>query len=450
MARRVAEEALMPTSFLPYQPDQEFLLPPSLTEWLPQDHLAYFVSEVIDQLDLSAFYARYEGDGRRNQPYHPVMMAKVLIYAYASGVFSSRKIARRLHEDVAFRVLAAGNTPAHRTLCEFRRVHLTELSELFVQVVRLARELQLLKLGTIGLDGTKVRANASKHKAMSYGRMLEQERKLKEEIAALLARAQATDEQEDRQLAAETSEQNLPEELARREQRLEQIRAAKARLEARQLEADVAAGRSKDDDGNTRGPTGRRCRRELGVPHSEDQENFTDPQSRIMNTQEGFQQCYNAFAAVDEKSQLIVANALHNSAGDNAQLLPLVKATADNTGEQPKGVLADSGFRSEESFAALERADIEALVSLGRERTSQPEVDIERLPATARMRARLDTPEGRARYRRRKVIPEPVFGWIKHVLGFRRFSLRGLAKAHGEWNLVCLAINVKRMHGLCA
>lgn len=276
----------MPTSFLPYQPKQDFLLPPSPREWLPEGHLAYFVSEVIEQLDLSAFYARYEGDGRRNQPYHPAMMAKVLIYAYASGVFSSRRIARRLQEDVAFRVLAAGNAPAHRTLCEFRRVHLVELSALFVQVVHLARELKLIKLGTLGLDGTKVRANASKHKAMSYKRMLEQERKLEGEIAALLARAQALDAQEDRQFGEDNSGESLPEELARREPRLAQIRAAKARLEARQAEADRARGRHEDDDRKRLGP-GPRFKRDFGVPEDRAQENFTDPDSRIMKTAEG-------------------------------------------------------------------------------------------------------------------------------------------------------------------
>jgi transposase len=442
----------MPTSFLPYQPEQDFLLPPSPREWLPEDHLAYFVSEVIDQLDLAAFYARYEGDGRRNQPYHPAMMAKVLIYAYASGVYSSRKIARRLQEDVAFRVLAAGSTPAHRTLCEFRRVHLSELSALFVQVVHLAQELGLLKLGAIGLDGTKVRANASKHKAMSYGRMGEQQKKLEGEIAALLARAQAVDVQEDRQFGEDSPGESLPQELARRESRLAQIRAAKARLEARQAEADRARGRHEDDDRKPPGNfgRGRRFKRDFGLPEERSQENFTDPDSRIMKTPEGYQQCYNAFAAVDEHSQLIVANALTNNAADSAQLLPLVSASTANTGAPPTQVLADAGFRSEQSLAALEAAGVPALVSLGREGKAIGNIDVSRCPATARMRERLDSPEGRRRYRRRKVIPEPVFGWIKQVLGFRRFSLRGITKVQGEWDLVCMAMNLKRMHSLCA
>jgi transposase len=238
----------MPTSFLPYEPNQDFLLPPSPSEWLPENHLAYFVSEMIDRLDLEIFYSRYEGDGRRNQPFDPALLVKVLVYGYATGVFSSRKIARKLYEDVAFRMLGAGNFPSHRTICDFRLRHLPELKELFIQVVRLARELGLVKLGTIALDGTKVKANASKHKAMSYGRMKEQEQKLKQEIEALLERARTTDSQEDARFGADQAGEELPLELQRRAQRLGKIEAAKARLEARQAEADRERGRHPDDE----------------------------------------------------------------------------------------------------------------------------------------------------------------------------------------------------------
>src|SRR5688572_13045322 len=238
----------MPTSFLPYEPEQDFLLPPSVSDWLPENHLGYFVSEIIDRLDLEKFYARYEGDGRRNQPYDPAMLVKVLVYGYATGVFSSRKMARKLYEDVAFRILGAGNFPSHRTICDFRLRHLPELKELFVQVAQLARELGLVKLGTIALDGTKVKANASKHKAMSYGRMREQEQKLKQEIEALLERARATDAQEDARLGVDqAAEEELPAELRRRQERLAKIEQAKARLEARQVEADRERGRHPDD-----------------------------------------------------------------------------------------------------------------------------------------------------------------------------------------------------------
>lgn len=403
-------------------------------------------------MDLLAFFARYAGDGRRNQPYHPAMMVKVLVYRYASGVFSSRKIARRLHEDVAFRVLAAGNQPAHRTRCEFRRLHLAELTGLFVPLVRLARELGLVRLGTIALDGTQVRASASQHQAMSYGRMREQEARLEQEIRALLERAQVEDAEEDRQFGAESSAEDLPAELARRQQRLEQIRAAKGRLEAGQRAADRERGRHEEDGGKSskNGGRGPRFKRPFGVPKDGAQDNFTDPESRIMNTTEGFQQCYNGFAAVEEASQLIVANSVTNHATDNDQLLPLVASAEANADSPVTRVIADAGFRAEAAFVSLEEQGIEPLVSLGREGKAPPPIDAVRHPATDRLCERLATVEGKARYRRRQVIPEPVFGWIKHVLGFRRFSLRGLGKVNGEWNLVTLAVNVKRMHALCS
>ena len=438
----------MPTSFLPYEPNQDFLLPPSLSEWLPENHLVYFVSEIIDRLDLEIFYARYEGDGRRNQPFDPALLVKVLVYGYATGVFSSRKIAKKLYEDVAFRMLGAGNFPSHRTICDFRLRHLPELKELFVQVVRLAKELGLVKLGTIALDGTKIKANASKHKAMSYGRMKEQEQKLKQEIEALLERARTTDAQEDAQLGVDHAEEELPAELRRREERLAKIEQAKGRLKARQAEADREQGRHPDDEQRRGGGAGRPFKHPFGEPDDKAQDNFTDPQSRIMKMGGSFEQCYNAQAAVDGESQLIIATGLTNNAADNGELLPMIEAVKNNLGELPKRVLADSGYRSERAFAALEVQGVEALVALGREGKDPATIDRERYPASARMAERLATPQGKAHYRRRKVIPEPVFGWIKHVLGFRQFSLRGLTKVAGEWNLVCLAINMRRMWAL--
>jgi len=438
----------MPTSFLPYEPNQRFLLPPSPSEWLAEDHLVYFVSEIIDRLDLGKFYARYEGDGRRNQPYDPALLVKVLVYGYATRVFSSRKLARKLYEDVGFRILGAGNFPSHRTICEFRMRHLPELKELFIAVARLAKELGLVKLGTVALDGTKVKAHASKHKAMSYGRMKEQEQRLKEEIEALLERARQTDAQEDAQWGADQGEQQLPEELKRRHDRLAKIQAAKARLEELQAQADREKGRDPDDQQRRGDGAGRPFKRPFGVPQDKAQDNFTDPQSRIMKMGGSFEQCYNAQAVVDADSQLIVAIGLGNNAADNEQLVPMVEAVKENFGELPQRVLGDAGFRSEDAFAKLATETyegMEVLVALGREGKKQAAIDPQKYPATVRMAERLASQEGQAHYRRRKAIVEPVFGWIKHAMGFRQFSLRGLDKVAGEWGLVCLALNLRRM-----
>jgi transposase len=437
----------MPTTFLPYEPDQTFLLPPSPSEWLPENHLVYFVSDIIGRLDLQKFYARYEGDGRRNQPYDPAMLVKVLVYGYATGVFSSRKQAKKLYEDVAFRLLGAGNFPSHRTICDFRMRHLPELKELFVAVARLAKELGLVKLGMVALDGTKVKAHASKHKAMSYGRMKEQEQKLTQEIEALLERARVTDAQEDARWGADQDEEELPKELQRRQDRLAQIQAAKARVQERQAQADRERGRH-PEDGQRRGDgAGRPFKRAFGVPEDKAQDNFTDPESRIMKLGGSFEQCYNAQAVVDADSQLIVASGLGNNAADNEELVPMVEAVKENLGELPKRALADTGFRSEDSFAKLEKykEEMEVLVALGREGKDQAAIDPKQYPATVRMAERLASKEGQAHYRRRKAIVEPVFGWIKHAMGFRQFSLRGLDKVTGEWGLVCLALNMRRM-----
>lgn len=439
----------MPTTFRPYAPDQNLLLPASLHEWLPEDHLAYFISEVVEELDLSAFYAPYEGDGRRKMPYEPSMMLKVLIYAYVTGVFSSRKIARKLEEDVAFRVLAAGNFPQHRTICAFRQRHLQDFKALFLGVVQIARAAGLASLGTLAVDGTKVRANASKHKAMSYQRMQQEERRLADEIAGMCDRAGQLDETEDARYGPDRRGDELPEELAHREGRLEKIRAAKARLEAEQRQADAARGRHPDDD--RRPPGGRgRYKREFGVPQDTAQSNFTDPESRIMNTSEGYQQCYNGQLAVDGEFQLIVANELRANAADQGVLLGVIDQLEATLQAQPESLLADAGYRKEDDFAELERRGIEAYIAVGREDKAVSNLDAEKYPATQRMVERLATPEGQERYRERKHIAEPVNGWIKQVMGFRRFSIRGLQGAAGEWDLVCLAANLRRMRPLIA
>jgi transposase/predicted transcriptional regulator len=434
----------MAANYLPYDPLQMLLLPEALQEWLPEGHLAHFISDAVDGLDLSAFHVRYTKDGPRNQPFHPAMMVKVLVYGYATGVFSSRKIARKLHEDVAFRVLAASNFPAHRTIRDFRAFHLKELSELFVQVVRLAREMGLVKLGTIAVDGTKVKANASRHKAMSYGHMLKAEAELKAQIDALLNKARAADEAEKNE-----PELDIPAEIARRQDRLDAIVAARARLEERQREADLARGRSDDDDQKPRGPDskpkGGRYKRPFGVPEDKAQDNFTDPESRIMKrVGGGFDPAYNGQTAVDDTAHIIVAAELVNCAADVGELPKMLQAVHDNLGAYPAQTLADAGYRSEAVFEELgERTDL--IVALGREGKKHVEINAESLPRTAAMAEKMKTEPARTAYRRRKWLAEPPNGWIKNVLGFRQFSMRGLHKVQAEWKLVCMALNLRRM-----
>jgi transposase/IS5 family transposase len=439
----------MSASYIPYCPQQQQLLPCALQDWLPEGHLAYFISDTVDSLNLGAFHARYAKDGPRNQPFHPAMMVKVLVYAYASGVFSSRKIAKKLHEDVAFRVLAADNFPAHRTIRDFRALHLAEFTELFTQVVRLAREMGLVKLGTIAVDGTKIKANASRHKAMSYGRMQSTEIELKAQIEAMLKKAASMDE-------AEKAEPDLdiPAEIERRQERLAAIEAAKARLEERQRQMDTLRGRSegderkpKDKSGKPRG--GKPYQRDFGVPPAKAQDSFTDPESRIMKRAGGgFDYSYNAQTAVDESNHIIVAAEVVNTSSDVHQLVSVLQAVKASTQADPQQVLADAGYRSEEEMAKLakERPDTELVIALGREGREQAKpMDAQRYPHTVAMQAKFQTDKGKADYRKRKWIAEPPNGWIKNVLGFRQFSMRGLEKARAEFKLVCMALNLRRI-----
>lgn len=427
----------MATNYLPYEPQQMLLLPEALQDWLPEGHLAHFISDTVDTLDLSAFHARYDKGGPRNQPFHPAMMVKLLVYGYATGVFSSRKMAKKLHEDVAFRVLAAGNFPAHRTLRDFRAFHLKELSDLFVQVVRLAREMGLVKLGTIAVDGTKLKANASRHKAMSYGHMLKAEAELKAQIDALLKRAQQADEAEKNE-----PELDIPAEIARREARLSAIDEARRRLEQRQREADAERGRHPDD--KPRG--GRPFKRPMGVPDDKAQENFTDPDSRIMKRAGGgYDASYNAQTAVDDAAHIIVAAELTNCSSDAGELPGMLQAVKENLGALPEQALADTGYKAEAVFEALADCGCELVVAVGREGKEALRFAPDRSPHTAAMAAKLQTEEGKAAYRRRKWLAEPPNGWIKHVLGFRQFSLRGLHRVRAEWKLVCMALNLRRM-----
>ncbi len=422
-------------------------MPPDLREWVPEGHLAQHVSDLVEGLELGEFYERYEGDGRRNRPYEPLMMLKVLIYGYATGVYSSRAIAKKLEEDVAFRMLGAGNYPKHRTICEFRRRHLEAFEKLFVEVVRVAGEMGLVRFGTLSVDGTKVRANASKRKAMSYGRMGEEEARLRGEIEELMRQAESADEAEDKEYGEGIRGDELPEEFRRREDRLAAIEAAKKRLEEAQREADEAQGRKPGEERNPKG--GRPYKREYGEPEAKAQSNFTDPESGIMKTSgEGFQQCYNAQMVVDGECQIIVGTHVDAKGTDQGHLVPLLDEVKTNYEAVPEVVLADAGYCNEEDLLELETRSVDGHVALGREGKTQAAVNPEKLPATHRMGRKLETPEGRACYAKRKWLSEAPNGWIKEVLGFRRFSLRGLEKVRGEWNLVCLALNIKRLRTL--
>ncbi|MEO8728039.1 MAG: IS1182 family transposase [Rhodoferax sp.] len=448
----------MSTSYVAYHPEQQHLLPPALQDCLPPGHLSYFISDTVDSLNLSAFHARYATGGSRNQPLHPAMMVKVLVYAYATGVFSSRKIARRLHEDIAFRVLGADNFPAHRTIRDFRAQHLGEFTELFTQVVRLAREMGLVRLGTIAVDGTKLKAKASRHKAMSYARMQTTEIELKAQIAALVQelvqKAACTDQAEKNE-----PELDIPAELERRQARLAAIEAAKARLQARQTEADTQRGRSPDDgrkprDKDGKPKAGRPYQRDFGIPEPKAQSSFTDPDSRIMKRAGGgFDYQYNAQTAVDETAHIMVAAEVVNSSTDVQQLPMVLDAVRTHMGAQAAQVLADAGYRSEAVMAKLAQTypDTELVIALGREgKARATPKDANRYPHTVAMAAKFQTEQTQKDYRKRKWIAEPPNGWIKNVLGFRQFSMRGLEKAKAEFKLVCLALNLRRMGAMQA
>lgn len=437
----------MPTYFRPYHPDQDLLLPASLKEWLPENHLVYFIDDIVEALDLQKFYQRYRGDGRRKAPYEPRMMLKVLIYAYATGVFSSRKIARKLEEDVAFRILGAGNFPAHRSLRRFRQDHLEDFKTLFVQVVQIAHQAGLVSLGVIAVDGTKIKANASKHKAMSYGRMAPEKERLDKEIEELCQQAGITDQQEDECYGKASGGDELPEELAHRQNRRQKIKQAQQRLEQAQRKADLVKGRHPDDQ--CKPPQGGRpYKRDFGVPDDKAQSNFTDPDSKIMKSGNHFEQCFNGQLGVDRDFQIIVDNKLTANGSDVNELLDVVTGVTDNVGAPPNRVLADAGYRSEENLKALAEKEIDACINLGRSGKDAEQIDPKKYPQTRAMAEKLAGAKGKAEYAERKWIVEAANGWIKQVLGFRQFSVRGLNSASGEWDLVCLALNLRRMNPL--
>lgn len=446
--------------FKQFDRNQQYLLPPTVDEWLPENHLARFIVEVIDQLDLSKLTGRYSGSG--SEAYHPSLMLALLVYGYATGTFSSRKIERATYDSVAFRFIAANYHPDHDTLAHFRKNFLVELEDLFVQVLTLAKTMKLLKLGQISLDGTKLKANASKHKALSHGHIEKLEVQLREEVQALLKIAAETDQQES------IVECDLPAEIARREDRLKALAEAKAkiadRVEQRDQQAQkdyaekVARREAQRESGKK--PRGKEPTAPETGPQSQDQINLTDEESRIMPSHDSFVQGYNGQAAVDADSMLIVATTLSQHTNDKQEVEPMLNTLAvlqESLGK-PEQLLADNGYFSKDNVQACVIQGIEPLIAMGRESHHMPLA--ERLQADApepetndplvKMAWKLKTKQGRECYGKRKCTVEPVFGIIKHVMGFRQFSLRGLQAAVGEWKLVTMAFNLKRMHVLAA
>ena len=440
--------------YRPYFPEQDFLLPPSLREWLPEDHLSYFVSDLIDQLDLSQIEQHYEREERGYPPYHPRMMTEVLVYGYCVGVFSSRRLEKRLSEDIAFRVLAAGNEPDFRTISEFRRIHLKALEGLFVQVLQLALKLGAMKLGRVAIDGTKIKANASKHKAMSYERMLREEQRLREEVKQLLAEAEQTDKDEDKRYGRNRRGDELPAELGRREERLKRIAEAKKALDARARAEAEQKDQNSDKNGRP-GAGSKRGRRAAAQPKPKAQHNFTDPESRIMKGPDGFVQAYNAQAAVEPALQLIVGQALSQQANDKQQLIPMIERVREQAGQKVQQVLADSGYCSEENLRKAAKKKVDLYVATGKQKHNQPVPSSPRgrIPKSAtlveRMKRKLMSKAGQGIYARRKTIVEPVFGQIKQAQGFRQFLLRGVDKVRSEWALVCATHNMLKLYRAC-
>lgn len=429
----------MSKTFRPYEPDQMFLMPISMRDWLPADHLAYFISDVVDEMDLSAIIKRYKDEDRGYPPYHPVMMVKILLYAYCIGVPSSRKMAKRLEEDVSFRVLAANNTPDFRTISDFRKDHLKALAGLFLKVLKLCQQAGLVKLGHVALDGTKIKANASKHKAMSYKRMKEEADRLEAEVKELLEKAEAIDQAEDREYGEDKRGDELPEELAFREKRLKKIREAREALEAEAKHESKLAKKA--------------GKKAPGIPDDKSQRNFTDAESKIMPAPGGkhFEQAYNAQVAVDSANQIIVAADVVDETNDKKQAIPMMKQVKRNTGKLPGEISADTGYFSSEAVEALTADGINVYIPPDKTQHKKqiPAAPRGRIPKglsiADRMRRKLRTKKGRARYGLRKELPEPVFGQIKQARGFRQFLMRGKKKAKGEWQIICTGHNILKL-----
>ena len=460
----------MSKSFRTCDLDQPFLLPPSLQDWLPENHLARFIAELTDGLDLSEIYGFYgRRDGRGKAAYHPVMMVRMLLYGYCVGVMSSRRMERASYEDVAFRYLAADQHPDHDTVASFRQQHLPVLAQLFTQVLQLCDKAGLVKLGHVAIDGTKLQANASKHKAMSYERMEEKEKQLKAEVEKLLAQAAETDAAEDALYGKGKRGDELPAELARRESRLKKIAEAKAALEQeardraeaakKAVEEKLEERRKKEEERGKKfgGRPPQAPDPEQARPEPKAQRNFTDPESRIMpdgGHKGSFVQGFNAQIAVDSAAQIIVAAEVTQECNDKQQLAPMLAQVAQNLGAKPKAATADTGYFSEDQVNDERVKDIDLYVATGKQKHGQPEAadgvasaepPDEAASALEQMKQKLKTETGRGLYKMRKAIVEPVFGQIKAARGIRAFLLRGLEKVQAEWKLICATHNLLKM-----
>jgi transposase len=434
-----------------------FLLPPSMEDWLNEDHLVRFIVEVVDQLDLSNLTRQYAGRG--SKAHHPATLLAILVYGYATGIFSSRKLERATYDSVAFRFIAAGTHPDHDTLATFRRRFIDELQALFVQVLELAKEMKLLKLGTVCLDGTKIHANASRHSALSHGHIEKLEIQLKAEVQELFALAESADQ------ANVPDGVSLPQEIKRREDRLAVMAAAKVKIVARAAERHARekveyehkmATRADKQERTGKKPAGKPPKPPHPGARASDQINLTDEESRVMPVAGGgFEQAYNAQAAVDASTMLVVGTGVTQAPNDKEQIAPMLQTlqAQPQTRGDVQCLLADTGFYSERNVQACEAASIDALIAVARDehhpgwrvRHSEPQALPEHATAAQKMAHKLKTKVGRTMYALRKQTVEPVFGIIKSVLGFRQFSMRGLNKVRGEWSLVCLAWNLKRM-----
>jgi transposase len=447
------------TQFKPYQPNQLLLLQPDMRQWLPEDDLSYFIMDVVNELDLSAIYQSYDSSKGGQPPFAPKMMTSLLLYAYCVGIPSSRKIEKATYYQIPFRVIAADQHPDHDTIAEFRKRHLKALSGLFVQALLLCRQVGLVKLGHVSLDGTKVKANASKHKAMSYGRMEKKAEELEGEVKRLLAEAQAVDDAEDARYGKDKRGDELPKELRFKQDRLRKIKEAMKSLEAdSKAEADGKREEIRlkeqtlEKEGRKR--KGKKPKDPSGKPEPKAQRNFTDPESRIMKdgASKSFEQAYNCQAAVDEESQIIVATNVTQQANDKQQLEPLVEEIKKNTdGETPEKLSADNGYFSESNVEYLEGEGVDGYIATNRQKHGDaPELAgcgriVKDATKQEGMTRKLRTKKGRETYSKRKQIVEPVFGQIKETRGFRRFLLRGLENVSAEWDLICLTHNLLKL-----
>jgi transposase len=438
----------MSKSFRAWDVDQVWLLPPSVHDFVPPGHPAHLMRELVrEELDLAAILAPYEREERGQPPYHPAMMVALLLYAYTEGVYASRRIAKACEERLDVMAVTGMQRPDFRTISEFRRRHLAALAELFVQVLRLCRQAGLVKLGHVALDGTKIKANASKHKAMSYGRMARAEAELAAKVAGWLDRAEREDAADDAEHGPEQRGDELPAWVKDKEARLERIRAAKAALEAEAAQPPPVDAEPGPSSGMT--DHGRPRRAPDGGPPAQAQRNFTDPDSRVLKTRDGFVQGYNGQLAVDAAHQIIVAQRLTTNGGDQAGLVPLLDATQAALGRTPREVSADAGFCRESNLAALAARRIRGYLAPGRacHGSADPRGQRAIKPGSrmATMAARLKRAGWRARYRLRKQTVEPVLGQIKQARGFRQFLLRGFAKVQAEWALICTAHNLTKL-----